>query len=200
MLRWLAAFLLLSIITGCPEFPKIGPSSVERGWTYYEEYYNSGDYQKIKEAMNEFRDVIEDEPDNAEAFNGMGWCYGIKENLASSIDDFDIAMEKESTMIDPYAGLAFVYSDNGQDTEAVDAASNLIQKDSLYQFGHIPSPYKITVDDVRLVKAKSHCNLGDFISALTEVKLINPAFNCNVNTPEGREELLKEIERLREII
>jgi tetratricopeptide (TPR) repeat protein len=200
MKKWLTVFLLLFIISGCSEFPKLGPSSVERAWTYYEEYYDSGNYNKIKEAMNEFRDVIEDEPDNAEAFNGMGWCYGIKENLSSSIDDFDIALQKESTLIDPYAGLAFVYSDNGQDTEAVDAAASLIQKDSLYQFGHIPSPYKITVDDVRLVKAKSLCNLGDFISALTEVKLLNPGFNCNVNTAEGREKLLKEIERLRGII
>lgn len=197
MIRWLTILLLLIIITGCTEFPKIGPSSVERAWTYYEEYYDSGNYNKIVEAMNEFRDVIEDEPDNAEAFNGMGWCYGIKENLSSAVDDFDIALELESTLIDPYAGLAFVYSDNDQDSSAVNAATNLVQKDSLYQFGHIPSPYKITVDDVRLVKAKSLCNLGDFISALSEVKLINPNFNCNVYTPEGREELLKEIERLR---
>ncbi|TES93190.1 MAG: tetratricopeptide repeat protein [Candidatus Cloacimonadota bacterium] len=185
----LIVFICL-ILAGCPDFPRIGPASVERAWTYYDE----GEYDK---AIKEFDDVIEDEPDNGEAYNGLGWCYGKLGELTSAVDDFNIALEKADTLIDPYAGLTFVYSDIPQDQDCVDAATTLIQRDPLYFFGH---DNDIDVDDVRLVKAKSLCNLGNFTSALVEVKILNPSFNCDVSTPEGREALLAEIERLRGIV
>lgn len=187
--RFILVFIFI-ILTGCPEFPILGLPSVERAWTYYED----GKYQK---AINEFKDVIESEPDNGKAYNGLGWCNGIIGELSIAVDDFNIAIEKDSSLIDPYAGLAFVYSDIPLDQNTVDAATTLIEKDSLYIFVH---NIEITVSDVRLVKAKSLCNLGDFASALVEVRILNPSFNCNIYTPEGREALLCEIERLRGII
>ncbi len=186
----LVILLLCIIWTGCPDFPRIGPASVERAWTYYED----GEYDK---AILEFEDVIEDEPDNAEAYNGLGWCHGKICSLSTAVTNYNEALNKQSSLIDPYAGLAFAYSDLPDDAYAIISATTLIQKDSLYFFGH---DHDITWHDVRIIKAKSLCNLGDFASALSEVIVLNPSFSCNVTTPEGREALLNEIERLRGIL
>ncbi len=193
MVRIAIGILILIILVGCPNFSRLGMSQIERGWSYYED----GEYD---EAIDEFSSAIEsdlDSLDHAEAFNGLGWCYGKIQELSTAVDDFSIAIEKDISIIDPYAGLTFVYSDIPQDQNAVDAATTLIQKDEFYFFGHDKD---ITVGDVRLVKAKSLCNLGNFVSALIEVRQLNPSFNCNVSTPDGREALLLEIERLRSII
>jgi len=190
MVRKIMPIILCIIFAGCPDFPRIGPASIERAWGYYED----GKYEK---AINEFVDVIGDEPDNGEAYNGLGWCYGILCSLSTAVDNFNTALDKDNSLVDPYAGLAFVYSDLPDHQNAVDAAATLIQKDSLYFFGH---DSEINYKDVRLVKAKSHCSLGDFSSALSEVQKLNPSFNCNVTTPWGREALLAEIERLGGIV
>jgi len=182
--------IILLIFTGCPDFPRIGPASVERGWNYYED----GEYEK---AIKEFNDVIEDEPDNGEAYNGLGWCYGKIGELSTAVTHFNTALAKDSTLIDPFAGLTFVYSDIPLDINAVNNASTLIEKDSLYFFGH---NNEIDYKDIRLVKAKSLCNLGDFVSARNEVQKLNSAFYADVSTPDGRRALLDEIERLRGIV
>ncbi len=190
MKRLFFAVFIFAFIAGCPEFPKIGPASVETGWNYYEEGL-------LDKAINEFQDVIKTEPENAEAFNGLGWCYAKTNVLATSIDDFNLCIEKDALLVDPYAGLAFAYSDLGDDQNAVYAADSLMTKDSQYFFGH---DNDISWQDVVLIKAKSLCSLGDFASALTEVRILNPDFTCNVSTPDGREALLIEIERLRSIV
>jgi tetratricopeptide (TPR) repeat protein len=181
--------LLLIMILGCPDFPRLGPASVERAWNYYED----GEYD---EAIVEFDDVIDAEPDNAEAYNGLGWCYAIKSELSTSVAYFDTALQKQSSLVDPYAGLAFAYADIPDDQSAVDAAGELMQRDSLYFFGH---DNDITWHDVVLIKARALCNLGNFSAALTEVQVLNGNFTCNVTTPDGRKALLQEIERLRGI-
>jgi tetratricopeptide (TPR) repeat protein len=179
--------LLLIMVVGCPDFPRLGPATVERAWSYYED----GEYEK---AIIEFEDVIDAEPDNAEAYNGLGWCYGIICSLSTSIAYFDTALQLQSSLVDPYAGLAFSYADIPDDNHAVSSATELILRDALYFFGH---DNDITWHDVRLVKARSLCNLGDFTSALAEVQVLNSSFTCNVSTPDGRRALLQEIERLR---
>jgi tetratricopeptide (TPR) repeat protein len=178
---------LLILLIGCPDFPRIGPATVERAWTYYED----GEYDK---AILEFEDVIDTEPDNAEAYNGLGWCYGILCSLSTSVAYFDTSLQLQSSLVDPYAGLTFSYADIPDDHNAIISATTLIQRDSLYFFGH---DNDITWHDVRLVKAKSLCNLGDFASALTEVQVLDNSFNCDVSTPEGRRALLQKIESLR---
>lgn len=180
----------LILMVGCPDFPRLGPATVERAWTYYED----GEYDK---AILEFEDVIDAEPDNAEAYNGLGWTYGIICSLSLSVAYFDTALQLQSSLVDPYAGLAFSYADLPDDANAVISATTLIQRDSLYFFGH---DNDITWHDVRLVKAQCLCNLGDFASALTEVQALNSSFTCDVLTPQGRRALLQEIERLRGIV
>ncbi len=192
-MKRIVPFIILSLfimVVGCPDFPRLGPASVERAWTYYED----GEYDK---AILEFEDVIDAEPDNAEAYNGLGWCYGIICSLSVSVAYFDTALQLQSTLVDPHAGLTFSYSDIPDDANAIISATTLIQNDSLYFFGH---DNDITWHDVRLVKAKSLCNLGDFSSALTEVQVLNSSFTCDVSTPQGRRALLQEIERLRGIV
>ena len=200
LLSLFLCIIVCYILTGCSGFERLGPGSVERAWGFYEDYFDDYDPQKITWAIEDFKDVIEDEPDNGEAYNGLGWCYGLLCSLSTSVDNFNTALEKDSTLVNPYAGLAFVYSELPDHQSAVNSATTLIQKDPLYQFAHISSPDDISVDDVRLVKAKSLCSLGDFSQALAEVQILNPSFSCNVSTPEGREALLSEIERLRGII
>lgn len=182
--------ICLIMLVGCPDFPRLGPATVERAWNYYED----AEYDK---AIIEFEDVIDAEPDNAEAYNGLGWCYAILCSLNTSIANFDTALQKQSSLVDPYAGLAFAYADIPDDQSAVNAASELMQRDSLYFFGH---DNDITWKDVILIKARALCNLGNFSDALLEVQVLNSSFTCNVSSPEGRRALLKEIERLRGIV
>lgn len=178
---------LLFMLAGCPDFPRLGPATLERAWTYYED-------GEIDKAILEFEDVIDAEADNAEAYNGLGWCYGIIGSVSLSVAYFDTALQLESTLVDPYAGLTFSYADIPDDQSAVLSATELIQRDSQYFFGH---DNDITWHDVVLVKAKSLCNLGDFALALVEVQILDSSFNCDVYTPEGRRALLQKIESLR---
>jgi tetratricopeptide (TPR) repeat protein len=184
-MKRIVAFIIVSlliIVLGCPDFPRLGPATVERAWTYYED----GEYDK---AILEFEDVIDAEPDNAEVYNGLGWRYGIICSLSLSVAYFDPALQLQSTLIS--------YADIPDDQNSVLSATELIQRDSLYFFGH---DNDITWHDVRLVKAKSLCNLGDFSGALTEVQALNSSFTCDVSTAAGRRALLQEIERLRGIV
>jgi hypothetical protein len=113
--------------------------------------------------------------------------------LDEALVSFSTALSENTSLLDPLAGEAIVRSDSEENAGAVDAAGRLLSADDQYVFSHDPT---VSAADIRMIKAKSHCALGEFASALQEVQMIDPTFYVDVSTTEGRRALLEKIEEL----
>jgi len=99
--------LLLLLVVGCGDDESTtSPSTnhLSQGWSLYE----SGDYI---EAITSFVAVLEGDPTNISAFNGLGWTWTKIGNTEQGRDEFQRAIDNGMTTADPYAGIAFASMD-----------------------------------------------------------------------------------------
>lgn len=166
----------------------MAPDLTDKGWQQYE----SGD---MTGAVSSFTDATSWDPYYADAYNGLGWCYIDLDELSSARSNFELCLSVTDTILDPYAGLAIALSDLPDDASAIEYADSLISKDWYYAFSHKSS---ITVEDVRLARAKSCCNAGRFGDALTEIQYFEPSFLADPGTSAGQRAILEKLEELLE--
>ncbi len=178
--------LIISITLFLVNCFSLAPDSTDQGWQQYE----SGD---LTGAVSSFTDATSYDPYYADAYNGLGWCYIGFDDLSRARDNFELSLSVTDTILDPYAGLAIALSDLPDDASAIEYADSLISKDSYYVFSHKSS---ITVEDVRLAKAKSCCNAGRFGDALTEIQYFEPNFSADPGTSAGQRAILEKLEEL----
>jgi len=160
------------------------------GWSAFE----VGDYVRARERFEEALDL---DGRFADAYNGLGWSLAKLDDLDEALANFQTAMDEGPSLIDPLAGRAIVFSDSEDSEEAVTTASLLLAADPDYVFAHDAS---VSAADIRMVKAKAHCNLGEFAEALYEVQRIEPSFYVDISTTEGRRMLLEKIEELIDLV
>ncbi len=196
-------FLLIGLVTvisaGCSkedDSPTSGANlspaqQVGQGWTYYEE----GEYTK---ALQEFEGAIGRDASLSDAWNGKGWTLG---KLPDRLDDapvcFARALQIDTTRYDAIGGWAFAAYQLGSWSSAIQKSDSLLHRRPGWRFLHEAT---LNDDDVQLLKAAAHYNLGDFASSYsTVVNYLNPLFEADITKPAGRHELLDEIERLRRV-
>lgn len=176
-------FLIPFIVAGC--FSD-APLLTDQGWQEYE----SGD---LTSAVNSFNNAASSNPFYADAFNGLGWCYLGLNQLSNAESNFGQCLSLTDTIVDSYAGLALIQADLGDDANAVDNADSVISKSPSYVFTHKTS---ITIDQVRLAKARACCNLGRFAEALAEIQYFDSGFTADPGTSEGQRAILEKLEEL----
>ncbi len=196
--RWLPAVLLLSLVWGCEKGGK-GPPDVQhlldQGWQWFEA-------DQLDSAYAAFGDAVLQDPQNPEAWLGLGW---------TSLRLYDPVYAHQSLLrtlalggdsLDAWAGLAIADADPIPDPAlygvpldsvlhlALGAATLVLERQPTYRFAHDP---RVTADLLLLEKARVLCSLGRFAEALTLVQILDPNFDADVTTPEGRAALLQKI-------
>jgi tetratricopeptide (TPR) repeat protein len=129
----------------------------------------------------------------ADAYNGLGWCYLLNDDLATSLSNFESALSYDYSLTDASAGATLAATDLGSNSDAVDYANRVIDENSTYVFSHLS---RVSIEDIRLAKAKSAAALGDFEEALSEVQEIESSFSADPLTSEGQAAILAKIEEL----
>ena len=178
--------LTLSLIilgTACTD---LAVDSTNQGWTHFE----TGD---LDSARYYFEDAILWDDTYADAYNGLGWCDLFADELTSSLGNFKDALSYEKSLTDASAGASLAATEEGTHQDAVDYADDVISSDDSYVFSHYTS---VTIEDIRLAKAKSAAALGDFVTALAEVQVLEPSFSADPSTPQGQAAILAKIEEL----
>jgi hypothetical protein len=141
---------------------------------------------------------------------GLGWTFlrsfqfnNAKEEFNRFIvtnDDLRVYTVADSVFRDVRAGQAVAHSALGEHTQVVAVSSwfSGVSADvNAWQFTYDTS---IDVRDIRLLRAMSQYALSDFAASLTTVRLIDPSFEADVSTVEGRLMLMRKIEELAELV
>ncbi len=180
--------LLLLIVVGCGDDESTTTPTINylsQGWSQYE----SGDYT---EAITSFVAVLDGDPANISAFNGLGWTWTKIGNMDQGRDEFQRAIDNGMTIADPYAGIAFASLDvapadfNG----AISSALAALEISPEWSFSHNTS---IDWHDVRLVLAHSYFAIHNYELANEQVIALG-------GTAQGTEaELMLEITRLNDL-
>ncbi len=181
--------LLLLFVVGCDDDKSTTPPTtnyLSQGWSQYE----SGDYA---EAITSFVAVLEGDPANTSAFNGLGWTWPKLGNMELGRDEFQRAIDNGMTTADPHAGIAFTSMDvtpadfNG----AISSALTALEISSDWFFSH-----KTSIDwrDLRLVLAQSYFAIQNYELANEQVVALG-------GTAQGTDEaaLMLEIKRLNDL-
>jgi tetratricopeptide (TPR) repeat protein len=161
--------------------------STNQAWTHFD----SGD---VDSARYYFNDAVLWDATYAEAYNGLGWCDLLTDNLSGALGNFDEALTNDASLVDADAGAALAATETGyNDQDAIDYANKVISGNSSYVFSHLSS---VTIEDIRLAKAKSAATLGKFQTALDEVKVLDSSFDADTSTSSGQAAILAKIESL----
>jgi Flp pilus assembly protein TadD len=175
--------LVLIAATGCTGWAL---DSAEQGWSDFE----AGDYE---DARTNFEDALTWDITYADAYNGLGWCDLLEDKLSDASTNFSSATSYDAFLTDASAGGSLAATELGNHQNAVDYANDVINSNASYQFSHYSS---VTIEDIRLAKAKSAAALGDFDTALAEVQAIESGFSADPSTAEGQAAILARIEEL----
>jgi tetratricopeptide (TPR) repeat protein len=184
-IRLLLLFALI-IAGGCTGW---AIDSTKEGWDAFED----GD---LDQARENFEDAISWSASYADAYNGLGWCDLLEDDLSDALDNFGEAIENDRDLIDASAGAALAATEKNEHEDAVDYADDVIHEDENYSFPHNGSVIDVTIEDIRLAKAKSAAALGDFDTALAEIQAIDSGFSADPNTAQGQAAILAKIEAL----
>ncbi len=174
-------------------------------WGKYEE-------KDFDTALEWFQNAVDLDPQYKDAFNGLGWTYGMKMELDSSIAYFEAGMLRNedpnvtiSIQNEILSGLCFVYNANGDDSLSIARGNTfLITGMADWAFSH---DELLNYLDVLITLAASNYFVSDFDMSLGHVQsirnILNPnaaLFSPNVNTVIGRQALAAELESLRGIL
>jgi tetratricopeptide (TPR) repeat protein len=169
-------------------------ANLDMGWQYFtDDEYDS--------AVAKFTEVMDHVTDSAEALLGRGWSYAFMPQLTSAAGDLNLSLDFEESE-DAHMGLAAIYRDIPDLSQAISNASDVISADSLYVFSKRTS---IDYLDARLIMAQCYYRLGSsyFDEARTEVNYLcsklslSPLPEINSVKPEVFEALL--IDKIEQI-
>lgn len=153
--------------------------------------FSDGLYQ---DAIDLFNELIDDEVFLAEAYSGLGWSAARNGQLQTAINSYENGLMNEPSVDledDIYAGWSFAKEALG---EYADALTGTAEVSNNWQFDH---DNQLSHNDIVLLRAICYYALGDFANSLLEVQILDPDFDCNVETEAGRAALAAKIEELR---
>lgn len=134
------------------------------------EEYKGG---RITAAITLFNQLRVLEPQNHEAFSGLGWCYanGAVDSLEKALTLFNGAIAIRSTWNDAIAGKGFVELALNMYGPAVSDFSRLLSLAPNYLFAH---DARVNTRAVRLGLAEAHFYLQAFDAAREQIEVLAP--------------------------
>lgn len=192
MIQYLLILSLLTfILSGCSDdSSSSGLSDEEKlalAWTSFAD-------ELYQEAIDIFNELIDDEVFLAEAYSGLGWSYSRDGQLNNAWSAFNTGLNNDPSAEienDIFAGSSFALE---AQQLYDDALINSGQVSNNWQFAH---DAQLSYDDIVLLRAICYYTLADFANSLLEVQILDPEFDCDVETEAGRAALAAKIEELR---
>lgn len=185
------SLLFLSVFISCnvePEDPLLlYEAEINGGWIAFTK-------KDFVEANLRFRQAIEVDSANAEAYSGLAWVLFKQDSIEKAFIMFDSA----SIMVDPnasvFAGYAFALNVAKNYASSNQKAEQALKIDPAWFFPYLSS---LDYNDLIVLKAENYFMLGNFSQSLREVNRINPEFVVSLSTPAGIAKLADEIEKLK---
>jgi hypothetical protein len=148
--------------------------------------FQDGEYE---DALLLYESLIETEGATAQV--GAAWCYIRLEDYASANTYFSLAAD--DSLIDGYAGWTFTSWALNNNQTAIDRADFVIRKNANYAFS---LDARITVDHLIWIQAGSYFQLGSYSSSVEKIKLLDPAFNPDLNASNIAQLIAEKLQTL----
>ena len=190
-LRWLCLIVLLAL-PACsdegriaPQDPTVDPNEeIQRGW----ELFRARDFHS---AADLFRRVIENRPNAAAGYIGLGWCEIEVDSIANACETLERAVAL-SNDVDGFAGLAAAASALGRDSTAVEASLHVSEES--YIFIGDPS---FSYTDVVFIRALGLFHLLRYEECLEALQILDPYLEIDLGALDFRELLFNKLQSLR---
>jgi hypothetical protein len=186
--------ILLAALAGCGGDDNGTAPTPKTDFQVYEGAWSSLRLGDTTGAESGFRTLLNRGALVPQAFDGLGWTFLVAVDADSALANFrhavDAGVDSTNTEDQARAGQCVSANALGEHTEAVFAGARV---DENWTFTHTST---VTHDDVALTMAASHFALGDFVESLDALKMVDPAFNADMATVEGRARLAARIEAL----
>ena len=174
-------------------------SEIERmGWTAFQD-------GKFNDSEKYFNELTKREDAYLVGHGGLGWTF-LKTysylnarnefNKFFSLDSLGVYAPADSMTRDVRAGQVLANSALFGHTEVITSSQGFTANNATNNNWRFRFDRKITVLDIRLLRAVSQVALSNFSDAYTMVRLIDPSFETDINTVEGRLLLVQKIEEL----
>jgi len=157
------------------------------GWAAFE----SQDYSTALEA---FDAVINEERDNTDAYNGLGWSFLLLDKLDDASTSFDAGGTKPGASADVFAGNAFTLNALKKYDRSIVEISKASTKAPDWSFIHKPG---LDINDLQVLLAENYFLLGKFTESLSAILKLNSGFTADPETLDGQTSMAQEIERLK---
>lgn len=172
----------------------------------WENYQNSN----FLEAISTFKELLSRQPNSADAFNGLGWCYASNQvdSLDRALESFDSAFQIQSNFIEALTGRGFVQLALKDYSQSITDFSSAIGINPNFVF-----LYNQTIDfkDIRLGLAEAYFFKQNYRSAQEQVDVLQPNNGLDPNRQDTwivdsvsynsySEALLALIEKLKAIV
>jgi len=151
---------------------------ISEGWATFENGDYSGSSLKFQQAINLASQHESYDSLQSEAMVGRGWAFTFERKYSSGHNDFSSTLNKFDNLIsgdaclDALAGKTITGRLINNYSSSIEAAIDLLDRNSKYQFSH-----KASVDfkDVRMALIQSYFNTGEFIKSAAEMDILDPA-------------------------
>ena len=173
-------------------------SSIIDGWTKFLD-------QNYDDAISIFRDAATKETsDKNQAIirTGLGWSMAYKakgsglkdQGYLESIQQFEKAMELDTTYLNSYAGACLVYNVRNSYQESVESGDIVIAKQQEYQFKPLADRASLLdYRHIRLALAESSFYLGNYEQVVEQLDIIDPGVTHDMQDPEGLMERIRAV-------
>lgn len=168
-------------ITGCSKDDK-----KVTGLKQANNVFQDGDYE---EALTIYEGLIETEGSVAQV--GAAWCYVRLEDYASANTYFSLAAD--DSLIDGYAGWTFTSWALNNSQTAIDRADFVLRKNANYTFS---LDTRITANHLIWIQAASYYQLGSYSGSVEKIKLLDPAFNPDMNASNIAQLIAEKLQTL----
>ena len=183
MALWLAGCGTDEAGTPTPTYQEL----VDVGWILF----TAGNYN---DAITSFQLAQQTDDSQAEAYSGIGWSRMQLDELSIAATSFSNGAGRTNPDATLFAGWAFVLHGQESFSSSNAQADEALALDTNWDFQH---GLNLDQRHLHLLRAENFFALGNFISSLSEVQILNPIFAADVGTSDGQAALADEIERLR---
>jgi hypothetical protein len=172
---------------------------VQYGWEAFEK-------RDFITAEKHFSILIDREDVQLIGYYGLGWTLLKKFEFLNAShlfndfillnDDLQLFSATDTIFRDVRAGQTIAYSAMREHQQVIIVSNIFTATSTAINTWHFTFDSSIDTTDIRLFRAIAQYSISDFSASLSTIRLIDPLFDANVNTVEGRLMLAMKIEEL----